>query len=122
DELEQLDRAGSCAALVPTEQARHRGDVLANVQMGEEADLLDHVADPAAELDERQLANRAAVDRDVARVERDQPVDHLERGGLAAAGWPDEHAERARRDGERQVLDGPPVPPRITLRQLVEAV
>ena len=62
----------------------------------------------------------AAVDPDVARVERDQPVDHLQRGRLAAAGRADEHAERAGRDLEREVVERRRVAARVALRHVVE--
>ena len=107
-------------AFGPAEEPRHRRDVLADRHVREEADLLDHVADPAAQLDEGQLADAAAVDPDLAGVERDQPVDHLQRGRLAAARRPDEDAERARRDLERQVVDRRRVTSRVPLRHVVE--
>ena len=43
---------------VPAEQPRHGRDVLADRHVREEADLLDHVADPAPQLDDRQVADR----------------------------------------------------------------
>ena len=82
--------------LVPAEQPRHGRDVLADGHVREEADLLDHVADAAPQLDDGEVAHAAPVDPDVAGVERDQAVDHLQRGRLAAARRADEHAERAR--------------------------
>ena len=51
----------------------------------EQADLLDHVADPAAELDDVVVADARPVDPDVALVELDQPVDELHRGRLPRA-------------------------------------
>ena len=63
--------------------------------MREEADLLDHVADPAAKLGEVERADAPAVDRDVALGDRDQAVHHLHRRRLAAARRPDEHADLA---------------------------
>ena len=88
--------------------------------MREEADLLDHVADPAPQLDDRQLADAAAVDADVALVERDQAVDELQRRRLAAARRADEHAERARRDLERELVERVIVAARVALRHAVE--
>src|SRR5207248_7969285 len=66
------------------------------------------------------LLDAPAVDADVAARELDQPVDELERGCLAAARRADEHADLARRDGERQVVDGLLGPARVLLRRLVE--
>ena len=47
-----LLRALTDALLRPAQEPRHRADVVTDVQMGEEADLLDHVADAATELGE----------------------------------------------------------------------
>jgi two-component system chemotaxis response regulator CheY len=66
----------------------------------EEADLLDDVADAAPELVRRARADVDAVDLDRARRRLDEPVDHAQRGRLAAAGRTDEHDEVAARDLE----------------------
>ena len=79
-------------------------DVVGDRHVREEADLLDHVADPAAELDDGDLADAAPVDADVALVERDEPVHELQRRRLAAAGRADEHAERPGGDLERELV------------------
>ena len=68
-------------------------DVLGDGHVREEPDLLDHVADPAAQLGHVVVADARPVDADVAVVELDQAVDHLHRGRLARAG----RARRARR-------------------------
>ena len=107
-------------ALRPAEESRDGGDVVADRHVREEADLLDHVADAAPQLDDGQIANRPPVDRDVAGVERDQPVDHLERRGLPAARRPDEHAERAGRDLERELVERRDVATRVLLADAVE--
>ena len=88
--------------------------------MREQADLLDHVADPAPQLRQLEPADAAAVDRDVAGVELDQPVDELQGGGLAGAGGADEHADLARPDREREVVDRRPLAPGVALRHAAE--
>ena len=50
DELEQLARARLAACAVPAEQRRHGRDVGLDRQVREQADLLDDVADAAAQL------------------------------------------------------------------------
>src|SRR5213078_2854271 len=62
DELEQLGDARANPALVPAEQARHGRDVVADGHVREEPDLLDHVADPAPQLDERLVTDAAPVE------------------------------------------------------------
>ena len=86
--------------LRPAEQARHGGDVVGDRHVREEPDLLDHVADPAPQLDDGQVADAAPVDRDVALVEGDQPVDQLQRRRLAAART-GRRARRTSRPGSR---------------------
>ena len=90
------------------------------VMVREEADLLDHIADAAAQLGGRQVADAPPVDADVARVEGDQPVDHLQRRRLAAARRADEDAERPGRDLEREIVERGGVASRIALRDVVE--
>ena len=88
--------------------------------MWEEADLLDDVADRAAQLGDVVVADLPAVDPDVTARERDQPVDELERRRLAAARRPDEDADLPRGHGEREMVDRSSVPAWVDLRGLVE--
>ena len=128
------------ATLVPTEQAGDRRDVLRDRAMREQADLLDHVADPEAELVRRLGPNIGAVDRDRPGRGFDEPVDHAQGRGLAAARGADEHDDlaarylqvegrhgRSRRSGEglghalegdrpRALNAGPRGPPRAAAR------
>ena len=89
---------------IPAQQPRHDGDVLADGQMGQQADLLDDVADAAAQLDRVLRHDVAAADQDLAGRRLDQPVDHLERRRLAAARRADEDADRACRHREARSL------------------
>src|SRR5581483_8389155 len=83
--------------------------------VGEQADLLEDVTDAPPQLSELELTHAAAIDRDVALGDRDQPVDHLQGGGLAAAGGPDEDADVAGCHLEGEILDRRVLPPRIAL-------
>ena len=107
DEREQLIGALSLAVLRPADQARDGRDVLADRLMGEEARLLDDVADRPAQVDHVALRDVLAVDEDPPRRRLDQPVDHLEAGRLATARRSDQHADLAGRHLQREVVDGP---------------
>ena len=119
-QLEQLADPFPDPLFLPAQQPRHGADVPFHRHVREEADLLDDVADRAAQLGHVVVADLPAVDADVAARERDQPVDELERRRLAAAGRPDEHADLPRGHREREMVDRRGVPARVDLRRLVE--
>ncbi len=98
DQLEQLVDASLHAVPVPAEQPGHDGDVVEDPPMREEPALLDHVADAPAHLHGVLREHVLACDEDTARGRLDEPVDHPQRGGLAAA-------RRAHQDGELPVAD-----------------
>ena len=106
DEVEQLVDARPDRVSLPAEQARHGGDVLRDGQVREETDLLDHVADPAAQLGLVERGHAAPVDPHVARGQLDEAVDELHRRRLAAARRADEAADLAGGNGEGQLVDG----------------
>ena len=106
DEVEQLVHALVDPTLVPAEEPWHGGDVLGHGHVGKEPRLLDDIADPATELGGVERADAPVADADVAFGDVDQAVDHLHRGRLAAARGPDEHADLAGRDDEREIVDG----------------
>ena len=120
DELEQFADAGADALLVPAEQPRHRPDVVLHAHVGEQPDLLEDVADAAAQLGQVQAPHALVADRDVALGDVDQAVDHLHRGRLAAARRPDEHADVARGHAQRELADGWRLAARITLGHRAE--
>ena len=62
DELDELVDAGADALARPAQHARHGGDVLGDRLVREEADLLDRVADLAAQLGGPARADRHAAD------------------------------------------------------------
>ncbi|CAN5256622.1 hypothetical protein BH20ACT8_BH20ACT8_12860 [soil metagenome] len=105
DGLEQL--VDACADLVvgPLEEPRHRGDVVRDRHVGEQADLLDDIADAAAQLVGVDVGDVLAVEDDPARRGLDEAVDQLHRGGLAAAGRPDQDDDLALRDVHRHAVD-----------------
>ena len=83
--------------------------------MRKEPNLLDDVADAPPQFGHVLGQDIHAVQQDLARRRLDEPVDHLETRGLAAAGWSDENADGAGRDLERQVVHG-------TMRLLAVAI
>ena len=106
DQLDQLGGAGCGPLLLPAQQLWHGGDVLGDRAVGEEADLLDHVADLTPQPGGVAIAHRLAADQDVALADLDHAVDHPHRRRLAAAGGPDQDADLAGGDLQRQPVDG----------------
>ena len=71
----------------------NHADVLGHRHVGEQADLLDHIADVAAQLHLVLGGDVLLVQIDLSCVGLDQTVYHLQCGGLTAAGGADEHGE-----------------------------
>ena len=88
------------------EQLRRDGDILGDAQMREQPAVLEDVADAAAQLHRIGRKHVLALDRDVAAVGVDQPVDEPEQGGLAGAGTADDGEELAFGDLKRHVVHG----------------
>ncbi len=78
----------------PPEQARRDGDVLGHGHMRKEADVLEHIAYAAPQRRRVDRVVAPALHQDLAGVRLDQPVDALERRGLAGAGSAHEGHER----------------------------
>ncbi|MNI52301.1 hypothetical protein D3C73_1070670 [compost metagenome] len=106
DDGQQLFDAVPRALLVPAQELGHHRDVLRDGHMREQADLLDDVADPTAQLVGVQGQDVLTVDGDGARARFDDPVDHLHSGGLAAAGRTNEHDQFAWCDVHGEGFDG----------------
>ena len=120
DELEQLVHPGAGTSLVPLEQSRYEADVLGHGEVREEAAALDHVADRASQFVLVALPDVVTVDQDRALGGFDQPVDHLQRGGLAAAGRAHEHDDLAGRDVQAERLDRCPLLPPVPLDDVLQ--
>jgi hypothetical protein len=97
DEREQLGHALCDRLARPADQRRRDADVLGDGQMRKQPDALEHVADPPPQLVWKLRACRLAVDQHLAVVGLEQPVDHLERRGLARARFADDRDELAGR-------------------------
>ena len=91
--------------LVILQQLGHHADVLGHGHVGEQADLLDDVADVPPQLHLVLAVDVLAVDEDLTGVRFQQAVDHFHGGGLAAAGGADEHHELSIRNGEVQIFE-----------------
>ena len=92
----------SCRRNAPHAQAEQ--DVLRDGQMREQRVALEHHRDVA--LGRRQPRDVAVGDHDAAAVGRLESGDQAQRGRLAAARWAEQHVERARRERERDAVDG----------------
>ena len=73
------------------EQPGYNTDILSHSHIGEEADLLDYIADTAAQGGFVDGVDVLVVDVDMPAVGIDQTVDHLESGGFAAAAGADKN-------------------------------
>ena len=71
DHIHQLGRALAAAFFIPAQHARHHGNVLLNGHIGEQADLLDNVADIAPQSHGILRAGIFAVDGDFSAGRRD---------------------------------------------------
>jgi hypothetical protein len=103
--FQQLQRASPCLLPVPAEQQRHRGDVRSDRAVREQTGLLDHVSDPTPQLGGVHRGCVAVIDPDPALGRFDHPVDHPERGCLAAAGRPHQNRDLARGGNHVQTPD-----------------
>src|SRR5205085_4812925 len=81
-------------------------DVLGDRLVWEQTNLLDDVADAAAKLRDLYRHDVATVDEHLAAGRLHESIDHLERGGFAAAARSDEHANIAGGHQQRQNVDG----------------
>ncbi len=120
DERQELLHPRPGAGAVPAQQARDGGDVLGHGPMGEQADLLDRVADLPPQRRGLALADGAAVEADVARRELGHAVDEAHRRRLAAARRAHQDAHLAGADLEGEVLDGGGPGAAVGLRDVVE--
>ena len=87
--------------------------------MGEQADLLDDVADSTAQHHRIDLRDVVAAEVDLAARRLDEAVDHAHRRGLAATGRTDQDTDLALVHVETQLVHGDSAV-RIALGDLVE--
>ena len=105
DERQELVGEAALPRLVPAQESRHDRDVRPDGEMRKQSNLLDHVADPPPQLDRVLRRDVPPVDQDLPARRLDQPVDHLQARGLAAAGGPHQHTDLACRHAEAEVVD-----------------
>ncbi len=98
-----LDLLGDLG-LLHLRQRQREGDVLPHGHVRVERVGLEHHRDVAVL--GRLLVHPLAADAQLARRDILQPGNHVQRGGLSAAGRADQDDELAVGDGERQVLHG----------------
>ena len=117
---EQLVDAAADPLPVPAEQLRHDRDVVLDLQVREKTDLLDRVADLAAQVSRPAVGDARSVEQDVPGGDVDHPVHHPHGRGLAAPGGPHQHADLSRGHGERERVHRGLVLARIALGGLPE--
>ena len=83
----------------------NHADVLGHRHVGEQADLLDHVADAAAQSHLVLLCDVFSIYVDVTGVWLNETVDHFEGGGFSTARWPDQDDKFTVWDLKTQVKD-----------------
>ena len=105
DELEKLVNSIPYAALVPAEQVGNRADVNGDGAVGEEAYLLDGVADLAPQPCGAHGRVRLAVDEDLALRDLDQAVYHAHGRGLAAAAGSHQNTDLSFQHFEGEIRD-----------------
>ena len=119
DQLEQLAHASRDAIVRPLLEPRHDGDVVADREVREEADLLNHVADRSPKADRIPLARVPTLHDHVTGVGQEQSIDQLEERRLARAARPDERQRLPRSYRQRDVVENARLP-RQAVRDVAE--
>ena len=104
DQLQHLLDDLVAPGLVVLQQPGHHADVLGHSHVGEQADLLDDIADMPPQFHLVLAVDIFSVDADGAGIRLQQAVDHLHGGGFTAAGGADQDHELSIGNGEIQVL------------------
>jgi len=94
----------STAGLVVFEKFGDNGNVLGYGHVWKQADLLNHIADMAAQLHLVLQADVLPIDGDDAGVRFQEPVDEFHGGGLTAPGWADQYHKLSVRNREIQIF------------------
>ena len=111
DTVEQFERSFVSLVLGPAEQAGHGADVVQHGPMREQATALDDITHLAAQCGLALGLQRVAVPGDPAARRLEHPVDHPQRGRLAAARRSDDHGDLAGGNGDAQIDDCSPCHP-----------
>jgi len=119
DQVHQFPGPVPGLGLGPPVEQRDGGDVVLDRAVREQAGLLNDVADPPPQLGRPRLRDVLAVQQDPALGRVNEPVDHPQRRGLAAAAGPDQDHGLAVRDLQVQPVDRNR-PAWITLRHALE--
>ncbi len=106
DEVEEFGGAFASLSALPAQQMGNGRGVLQHGLVREEADLLDHIADSAAQFDGVDGGYVVPVEEYPSLGRFDQPVHHLHGGRLATAGRSDERDQFTLGDLEGKVVDG----------------
>jgi hypothetical protein len=99
----------------PAQQAWNGADVVLDGHVRKQPDLLKDVADPPPQLGYLEAVDSAPVDRDLSLGDRNQPIDHLQGGRLAATRRSNQHAYLARRNLEAKSRHRRPRTSRVAL-------
>ncbi|SIM70299.1 Uncharacterised protein [Mycobacteroides abscessus subsp. abscessus] len=106
DQVQQLVHPLGDAPLVPPEHLGYQADVLGHGHVRQEPAGLDDVADLAAQPVPVHAGDVLPVDDQTPLGGFDEPVDHLQGGGLPAPGGSDEHDGLPGGDLQGQVVHG----------------
>src|SRR5215210_6868698 len=105
DQLQKLVHPGRYPVLLPLQKLRHRGDVVGDGAVREEAYLLNRVPDTAPEPRASDGGVRLAVYKDLAFGRFDQAVHHPHAGRLAATRWTHQNANLPVEYLEGEIVD-----------------
>jgi hypothetical protein len=101
DQLQHLARPLPATVAVPAEEAGDELDVALHPPVGDQAAVLRHVADPAAQDDGIEVRRRLPLDPHGSRRGLDHPVEGAEQGGLPRPALADQRHRLPRQDGQR---------------------
>ena len=104
NQLQHLLHDLSTAGLVVFEEFWDNGNILGYGHIWEQANLLNHIADMAAQLHLVLQADVLPIDGDDAGVRFQEPVDEFHGGGLTTPGWADQYHELSIRNREIQIF------------------
>ena len=104
DLLQQLSRSRALLFNGPREQARDERDVLFDGPMREQPELLNDVADAAAQLDGIKGSGVASVEQDGSGGWLEQAIDEPQRGGFPGSAAPEENEGFAGVDLEAEAV------------------